>query len=623
MSNFLGDSFYVIEFLGHINNGAYTFEDLVFSNTEADARLRNIHADTWEDAVGQISLLLKMKAVEKLGKYGKNAANRLFNRYGLISMLPMGVGEKLTSVEVEESASVGIPKAHLKFEGCNYEDLTQTSIIDKKSTWKWHDKGSGFRVWIGHTVKDPSRPADREIYDLACIFEGYILEPTYEYLKSGITVNLTLNSYKAAKATIPMEDETVWQSSATTMGLLTATCDLLGIPESNILISMGNENQSKHLKDKLKVLLGIGKNGSIKWEDLTKEEQDISLGFYNNSVLPKILRIRTTGYNPSPVQIFNLITKELGFLLRWHITTRGHLFFGIPMNPKTVDKKWVDLDMRFSPNWKNENFNKTSPDSYPPRKFFSYRPLAATPFKVADYLNQEVIAKTNTYLADGYSDFYDNIAIGELERGALPIVEEATFNSAGVIVDPGTNGDDSVEQDVQSNDAQTGAYATAVASNGSFQTQVKGGISVKLDGYKDFTPGDLAELVAEAFTLGTVSCSINGCIPDPYLTILDTFQLIGYYRHSGRYLVTSITYKFVSGERPSMDIRGITPLNMSDFEERNSGSIASLTANIGRVPKDDEAQAKEVLSNDTTTGAMARGDSSEGQEAVNEAEESD
>lgn len=622
MSNFLGDSFYVIEFLGHINNGSYTFKDLIFSNTKEDPSRQFITADSWEEAVAQKSLLLKIEEIKKIGKFGASEDNRILNRYGIVSMLPMGVGEKLTSVEVEESASVGIPKAYLKFEGCNYEDLKRTSIIDKKSTWKWHDKGSGFRVWIGHSIKDPNKIDEKEVYNVSCIFEGYVLEPTYEYLKNGIAVNLTLNSYKAAKATIPMEDETVWKSSATVMGLLTATCDILDIPESNILISMGIETQAKPLKDKLKVLLGIGKTG-IHWEDLTKEEQDISLSFYNNSVLPKILDIRKSGFNPTPVQIFNLITRELGFLLRWHITTRGHLFFGIPNNPKTVDKNWLEKGMKFSPNWKNENFNKTTPECYPPRKFFSYRPLAATPFKVADYLNQEVIANTKTNLGDGYSDFYDNIALGEVERGALPIVEEVAFNTAGVIKEPGADGDDSVDQEIQSTDAQTGAYATALASNGSFQTQVKGGIGVKLDGYKDFPPGELVELVAESFTLGTVSCSVSGCIPDPHLTILDTFQLIGYYRHSGRYLVTSITYKFVSGERPSMDIRGIMPLNMSDFEEMNSGSIASLTANIGRVPKVDEAQAKEVLSIDPTTGAMAKGESYQGVMPANEAEESD
>ena len=68
------------------------------------------------------------------------------------------------------------------------------SIIDKIYTWHWHDKGAGYRVWLGYEVESDVPGSKKYEYD--CIFEGYVLESVFNYEKGGVTVNLSLNCFK-------------------------------------------------------------------------------------------------------------------------------------------------------------------------------------------------------------------------------------------------------------------------------------------------------------------------------------------------------------------------------------------------------------------------------------------
>lgn len=581
----MGDSFYVLEYLGHpngdltlldtlslqmgtgISNWYFTPdfggspEPVVKLDRMAEAQAKN--RATTETA-------LKQKMIDKMALMAGAGFSNTLDRRGIPSILPGAIGEKLTDIEVEVSASVGVPQAEITFSACHYKDLSEGFGGD----YTWHNRGAGYRVWVGNIIKDPTK-IGLPRYKYSCIFEGAVSENKYSYAQHGVDVALTLSSHKALKANMPLEYP-IWTGCTTVFTLFSRVAEALGIPPDKRLMMFGDETSNKDVKDKMVTLFGRDLT-AVEIEEGKSEKYLTAVAYYNSVVLPKITNLHAgSKYYPTPVMLLNMIATSLDFILRWHITTTGELFMGIPLNPKiTAEAYEQNLNladgMRQAAELNVDGFEfytvGPSPLGKPPKKIFSYRPSFDTPLKAMDYLDVGI-------MSSGYSDFYESITLGELERGVLPLMERGTFSAGDTLGGEKDESENGTTDDATGTDSVEGAlskFKVGNAANNPAVQSIRGGLTVSFTGTASLSDDDLNKINLEAFSLGTVSMSIGGCLPDPYLQLLDTFEFRGYSLHSGRYLVTAINYSFKSGSRPTMEIRGVTSLSQKDFTGRNSG----------------------------------------------------
>lgn len=600
MANYLGDSFYIIEYLGHINNGSTQAEDLLQKYAalvtlyEADIDKMN-----GKDKLEAQKIFSKYKANYKaLSELKKLKESGEKNRQGVMSSLPGNIAVKLDSFTINESSSVTIPTADISFKGCDYDDLLEDWLFEPKHTWKWHDKGAGYRVWLGY-VEEQDVSA-KPIYKYDMIFEGYVIETVYNYEREGISVKLSLYSHTGAQFRTPIIDD-VLTKSYTLWELFNNICDATKIPESKRIFMLGDTEKNLGLKTQICDLVGFDITTGLALQRGSDEYLNATL-FYTNEVQPQIVKLQgMVGKSIDYINyemLMNIITSSLKIKLRWHITCKGYIFLGYPFNPKTVDKNWALSGSIYDKGWRNKP--STGNKAFPPKKVFVYRPYYITNQKSFDYLDQQLWS-SGSKKAIGYSDFFEGITLGELDRGQLPIVPSKQIVEIESKGESGDTGGDPANQEVIATDKPTQITYYGVSMGGDAIKVNKGvSLSYKIYGLSDV---DFTKLVGEAFALGHVSLTVSGCIPDPYVSILDTLQFIGHPKHSGRYLITAITYSYSQGAAPKVEYKGITPITPEDIQRMNSGAkVFEIAPPVIEKKEETDTQVEDVVATSQTEG---------------------
>jgi hypothetical protein len=537
------DSFFVVEYLGHpLSRIPNRLQEVSLQNSvktlpvgEAIPGVTNDVAGGYEyygfiDSPNRSKGILqeiKIKEAVRLVNYinASKTSGDIRGNY-IPSLFPGDIGKKVTELVVDLNATTGVPETLITFRGITKEDLD----YDSSDGFTWHNRGAGYRVWMG-TISgiDSLKKFSKE--DLEVVFEGFVNAADYGYAKEGIELSLRLNNHKSVFLRKPLK-ERLWDNCSTILKLIQKIGLYLGIVDENkIVVNFDFKEDNKELKDKIDRLYGV------------KDPDDESIGFFVDNVKSKLDLLITdeTLELPTPADLLNLMANLEDIHFRWHLTTDGELFFGLPENPNKFTVMDVDRV----------------------KKRFIYREQAKTLFTGMDIFE---------------SDYFESVQLFEVERVEYPEESEAVLSILNGTIDKPDEDTNPMPASVEGNEATDGFIYKYTRKNNVTGETDRAGNEIKVSGRVVYLqPKEVEQIREFSDSYGNVAIEIDGCMIDPRLKPMDYIYFKGYKDHTGVYLVTNVTYSFSSGSKGTMRIRAIKPISVDEFKKVNPMVVLNKT----------------------------------------------